>query len=69
MDAKQIKRALKLLEVMESARGKQLANIIKYERSGATATGKRCYATYERQCDIFSNASAELAQIITGESK
>lgn len=69
MDDKQIKRALNLLKVMESARDKQVRNIVKYERSGSTATGKSAYATYERQCDLFRNASAELAQLIAGEMK
>lgn len=66
MNSKQAKRAIKLIETLESARGKQLTNIIKYERYGATSTGKRCYATYERQCDIFDNAVMELTQIILG---
>ena len=68
MNAKQKKRAMKLLQTMESARDKQVRNIVKYERSGSTATGKSAYTTYERQCDLFQNASAELAKIIAGET-
>lgn len=64
MDEKKIKRALKLLEIMDAARGRQVSNIIKSERSGDTLTGRRHYATYERQHDVYNKASEELAKII-----
>ena len=64
MDKKTADRIIKLLDVMEGARAKQVSNMVKSVRFGNTATGNRHQAIYERQHDVYAKASAELAQLI-----
>ena len=65
MDAKTKARCAELLAVMDDARRRQVTSHVDSVIAGCDSiTGRRRYATYERQHDRYSTAAAKLAALI-----